>query len=56
MPVNDIKSQIYQLKQDIKELIHDIRCPNCHKLLAKQEGKEIVIRCGRCSHELRINS
>lgn len=32
----------------------DIRCSDCRKLLAKIEGNELVIRCSRCKHEMRI--
>jgi len=31
----------------------DIRC-SCHRLLARQEGNVIIIKCPRCKRETRI--
>lgn len=31
----------------------DIRCA-CHRLLAKQEGNVLILKCPRCKRETRI--
>ncbi|MCL4236584.1 MAG: Com family DNA-binding transcriptional regulator [Deltaproteobacteria bacterium] len=32
----------------------DLRCEDCHKLLARVENDRLVIRCARCKSEIRI--
>jgi transcription elongation factor Elf1 len=53
--MSDIQSQVSSLKQELNELIKQIRCPQCNKLLAVHKGKQVVIRCGRCGHDHAID-
>lgn len=47
----NLNDQVSVLKADIDELIKQVRCPDCHKLLAVQHGDKLIIRCGRCGND-----
>lgn len=32
----------------------DLRCRDCHKLIARLDGDCVVVRCARCKSEIRL--